>query len=194
MRVDGATDERPSHLEIQFWWTLRHFERPTFITLVSTRSSGASYLNRVELQNGCLVLAHANLFIPSNFSGSCFDPETGKLDQERLKANMDLATDIYISRCDNAPCGETTIRLYKGADSTAKQELSSSALTYLKGSKLQKSLLKQNNPEMYERIERVWRCKGCLLSTSSVVWMSIAPTRSVLNKCQCIRGFQVVLN
>lgn len=159
VRVDGATDEGPSHLEIQFWWTLRHLERPTFITLVSTRSSGASYLNRVELQNGCLALAHANLFIPSNLNGSCFDPETGKLDQERLKANMDLATEIYISRCDNAPCGETTIHLFKGADSTAEQELCSSVVTFLKGSKSQRQLLKQNNPGVYERIEKVWQIR-----------------------------------
>ena len=82
IHVDGATDEGPSHLEIQFWWTLRHLERPTAITLVTTRSSGASYLNRVELQNGCMALAHANLFIPSNLNGSCFDPQTGKVDQD----------------------------------------------------------------------------------------------------------------
>ena len=177
VRVDGATDEGPSHLEIQFWWMLRHLERPTFISLVTTRSSGASYLNRVELQNGCLALAHANLFIPSNLNGSCFDPESGKLDQERLRANMDLATDIYISRCDNAPCGETAIRLYKGADSTDKQELCSSVLTFLKGSKLQKRSLKETNPTVYERIENVWQIRqkhmvqGLPPSTLSVVWM-----------------------
>ena len=85
VRVDGATDEGPGHNEIQFWWTLRHMQRPTVVTLVTTRSSGASYLNRVELQNGCLALGHANLFIPSNLNGSCFDPQTGKVDQDRLK-------------------------------------------------------------------------------------------------------------
>lgn len=51
IRVDGATDEGPSHLKIQYWWTLRHFTRPTFVTLVTARN-GASHLNRVELQNG----------------------------------------------------------------------------------------------------------------------------------------------
>ena len=51
IRVDGAVDEGPSHLEVQFWWTLRHFERPTIATLVTTWDSGASYLNRVELQD-----------------------------------------------------------------------------------------------------------------------------------------------
>ena len=72
---------------------------------------------------------------------------------------MDLATEIYISRCNNAPCGEATIRLFKGADSSAQQELCSSVLTFLKGSKLQRQLLKQNNPMVYDRIEKVWQIR-----------------------------------
>lgn len=31
--VDGAMDERLSHMEVQFWWTIRHYERPTVATL-----------------------------------------------------------------------------------------------------------------------------------------------------------------
>ena len=61
IRVDGASDEGPLHQEVQFWWALRHLTKPTLVTLVTTRNSGSSYLNRVELQNGCLSLAHANL-------------------------------------------------------------------------------------------------------------------------------------
>ena len=49
VRVDGASDEGPSHLEVQFWWTLHHLESPTLATLVTSRSSGSSYLNCVEL-------------------------------------------------------------------------------------------------------------------------------------------------
>ena len=71
IRVDGATDKGPSHQEIQFWWTLHNLQRPTVVTLVTSRNSDVSYLNRVELQNGCLALAHANLFIPSNVHGTC---------------------------------------------------------------------------------------------------------------------------
>lgn len=123
IRVDGATDEGPSHLEVQFWWTLRHFRRPTFATLVTAHCSGSNYLNQVELQNGCLALAHSNLFIPSNLNGLCFDPDSGTIDQQRLKANMDTATDIYISCCNGAPCGESVIHLVKGADSSRNQEL-----------------------------------------------------------------------
>ena len=64
VRVDGAADEGPSHEEVQFWWSARHLSRGRVVTLVTTRSSGSSYLNRVELQNGCLSLGHANTFIP----------------------------------------------------------------------------------------------------------------------------------
>lgn len=53
IRVDGATDEGPSHDEVRFWWTVRHFKYKKVVTLISSRSSGSSYLNRVELQNGC---------------------------------------------------------------------------------------------------------------------------------------------
>ena len=123
---------------------------------MTIRSSGASYLNRVELQNGCLALAHANLFIPSNLNGSCFNPETGRLDQERLKRNMDLATDIYISRANNAPCGDTVIHLFRGADSNTNQDIRSDLLVFFKGTKVEKQRLKQNNPNRWEFMENVW--------------------------------------
>ena len=79
IRVDGGNDEGPSHEEVQFFWTARHIEIPTVTTLVTTRSSGSSYFNRVELQNGCMALAHTNLFIPSTLAGSCLDSKTKKL-------------------------------------------------------------------------------------------------------------------
>jgi len=89
IRVDGGSDEGsdegPGHIEVQFWWTLRHIEKPTSATLVSSRNSGASYLNHVELLNGCLALGHSNMFIPSNLEGTCFDPQTGKVDNDRLR-------------------------------------------------------------------------------------------------------------
>jgi len=148
-RIDESTDKGPAHLEIQFWWTLRHLQRPTFATLLTTRSSGASYLNRVELQNGwCLSLGHSNSFIPSNLNGSCFDPGTGQLDHQRLQANMDLATDIYIRRRDGAPCGSASIHLFKGADSSTHHELSTHVLTILKGSQTQKKQLMQEKSEV----------------------------------------------
>ena len=70
IRVDGAMDESPSHDEVQFWWTARHIDEKKMATLVTTRSSGSSYLNRVELQNGCLARGHSNTYI-------CMDPTSG---------------------------------------------------------------------------------------------------------------------
>ncbi len=122
IRVDGAGDEGPSHGEVQFLWTARHLAKGSIATLVTTRSSGSSYINRVQLQNGCLSLALSNLFIPATLGGSCFSSDTGKVDKAKYTRNMDLATDVYISRANHCPCGETTISLYKGADSSEKQE------------------------------------------------------------------------
>ena len=51
--------------EVQYWWTLRHLNKGYYGTIVTARISRQSYLNRVELQNGCLALGHSNLFIPS---------------------------------------------------------------------------------------------------------------------------------
>ena len=99
------------------------------------RNSGGSYLNRVELQNGCLALGHANLFIPSTLGGSCVDSATGKIDEKKLKHNMDLAMDVYLSQVDS-PCGETTIRLFKGADSSERQRIRPYLIQFLKGSNI----------------------------------------------------------
>ena len=71
IRVDGAADEGPSHEEVQFWWTARHLEAGKLVTLMNSRSSASSYLNKVELQNCVLSLRHANLFIPSTLNGTC---------------------------------------------------------------------------------------------------------------------------
>ena len=111
IRVDGAMDEGPSHEEVQFYWTERHIMKCKVVTIVTTRSSGSSYLNRVELQNGCLSLGHSNLFIPSTLSGSNIDQATGLIDNERLRTNMSMAIDAYISRVDGSSCGHTEIKL-----------------------------------------------------------------------------------
>ena len=91
IRVDRANDEGPFHEEVQLWWTERHFKRPTIATIISARSS---HLNRVELQNGCLSLGHAKLFIPSTIGGSCTDLNSTRENTDAIKLphNMDLAT------------------------------------------------------------------------------------------------------
>ena len=84
--------------------------------MVTTRSSSSSFLNRVELQNGCLSRGHSNLFIPSTLSGSC--SEDSNINNDILCRNLDLAIDTYISFVNKAPCGSTVIHLYKDADCT----------------------------------------------------------------------------
>ena len=92
IRVDGASDEGPSHHEVQFLWTEQHLESGSYATLVTCRNSGASYLNQVELQNRCLALGHANLFILSTLGGYCVDSATGKIDEKKLKHNLSCCT------------------------------------------------------------------------------------------------------
>ena len=62
------------------------------------------YLNRVELQNGCLSLGHSNTFIPSILAESCINDETAKIDESKLRENLTLAISAYVSRLDRCPC------------------------------------------------------------------------------------------
>jgi len=82
------------------------------MTLISSHSSGSNYLNRVELQNRCLALGHTNLFIPSTFVGSVFNPDTGEIDDSFLHKNMELAMSVYINCINKSPCSSTVIHLY----------------------------------------------------------------------------------
>ena len=109
IRVDGASDEGSSHSEVQYWWTLRHVQKERLATMVTTCSSSSSYLNRVELQNRCLSLGHANTFIPSTLSGSCVDLNTGTVNLSILKENLNQAITAYISRVIGCPCGDPVI-------------------------------------------------------------------------------------
>ena len=155
VRVDGATDEGPSHEEVKYWWAVRHLECKRLVTLVSSRSSGSSYLNRVELQNGCLALGHTNLFIPSTLGGSPYNPDTGLIDLDRVEKNLDMAASVYIERVNRCPCGETVIHLFKGDDSSSLQLQRKHLLVYLKGSKKKKNDLKTREPDLYSYFELV---------------------------------------
>ena len=95
IRVEGATDEGPSHHEVQFLWTERHLSLHTKVTLVSTRSSGDSSLNWVELQNGCLTRGHSNLFIPSTLNGAPYNVN-GTFSEELLRQNFSCHRSINI--------------------------------------------------------------------------------------------------
>ena len=160
IRVDGASDEGPSHEAVQYWWTEWHINQSKLATLVATRSSGSSYLNRVELQNGCLSLGHSNTFIPSTLGGSCTDPNTGRLNKDKLVENLELAISAYISRVDGCPCGETNIKLFRGSDSTRYQKINDSLRIFLKGSKKLKQSLQLKDPELFSHFEQVWEVRN----------------------------------
>ena len=127
------------------WWgsiswrgpTERHIQSRKAATLVTTRSSGSSYLNRVELQNGSLALGHYNAYIPSTLADSCIDPQRA-ICEDKLKCNLSIAIDAYISRVDGCCCGDTTIHLYKGAESCVSKVDREKLLVFLKGSKWEK--------------------------------------------------------
>ena len=157
IRVDGAADEGPMHEEVQFFWSARHLEKGYYATYVTARCSGQSYLNRVELQNGCLGLGHSNLYIPSTLTGTNMD--SSKVNYERIRKNLDLAIDVYIDRVDNSPCGDGTIKLVKGADSPSNQELRKYVIQFLKGSKAQKNRLQVDHTYVYDYINRVWKVR-----------------------------------
>lgn len=155
--VDGCSDKPPSHEEEQFYWTERHLIKGNESIVVTTRHSGGSYLNRVELLNGCLAVAHSNLFIPSTLGGPCYT-EKG-LDKEQLAKNLELAMDVYIKKVDGAPCAKQPIRLVKGANGVrAKhvEERRPKLMTFLKGKKKEKEALKRLEPALYSYFQDVW--------------------------------------
>ena len=161
IRVDGALDECPSLKEVQFHWTEIHYTEDKVCSCVTSRYSGGSFLNGVELMNGCLARAHSNLFIPSTLTGSNFS-ENG-LDETKLFENLDLATDVYIDRFDGAPCGETTIKLFKGSkDEHAEYLLSRrpNLLTFLHGSKKERTELQRQNSTQFEYFSQIWNLRN----------------------------------
>lgn len=145
IRVDGASDEGPTHLEVQFLWTEWHLKMSKVCTMVTARYAGGSYLNRVELMNGCLTSrAHSNMFIPSTIHGSNFNESS--LDEEVLERNLRTATQVYINRCDGAPAGSSTIKLVEGCRDDTAAEIHARKphlLTFLKGTMKKKEELKQ---------------------------------------------------
>ena len=157
IRVDGAGDEGPRHFEIQFLWTERHVSKGKKCTIVTTRYSGGSYLNRVELMNGCLAKGHSNLFIPSTLNGSCHG--VNGIDKEKLQQNLESAIDVYIDRVNGTPCGGSAISLVKGAtDDIAKnlQERRPKLITFLRGSQKAKDKLKETDPTLYKYFVEIW--------------------------------------
>lgn len=128
----------------------------------------------MELQNGCLSLGHAHTFIPSILGGSCYNQQTGEIDDEKLCRNVDLAIEAYISisRVNQCSCGDTCIHLFRGADADDHCEARDSLLTFLKGSKQQRILYVERNHSCMlgsslcgMSAKNIW-LRDCLLRTS----------------------------
>ena len=191
IRVDGAMDEGPSHDEVQFWWTDWHMSRGKVATLVTTRSSGSSYMNSVELQNGCLALGHSNTFIPSTITGSCINPSTGKVDDDKVKENLDVAIDAYVSRVDGCPCGETCIHLFKGPQSDEYHLKRAKLAAFLK-SKKKRAALRQSDPEVYSYFDKVWSVRNNHMMTGlpSYIFYLLCCYKAGCKHPLCIKGKQ----
>ena len=163
IRVDGVSDEGPSHAEVQFLWTERHMTRPTKVALV-TRASGDSLLSIVELQNGCLSIGHSNLFIPSTLCGEPYD-EKGKFSETKHCDNMDTAVQQYINRVNGTPCMGTSIDLHRGGTEHCMIDRRSRLLVFLKGSAKDKAELKNKYPEEYSHFQKVCTWSACHQTT-----------------------------
>jgi hypothetical protein len=159
--VDGAGDEGPSHFEVQFMWTEWHFKMAKVCAVVTSRFSGGSYLNRVELLNGCLAVGHSNVFIPSTILGS--NRGTDGTDNVKLQANLDAAADVYINTVAGTKCAGDPIFLVKGAkDEVSKRYLErrDHLLTFLQGSAKKQSAFKKEFPEEYAYFSKVWTIRN----------------------------------
>ena len=153
IRVDGAVDEGPTHVEIQFLWGERHFKYGKVCTLITTRESGGSCLNKVELMNGCISKAHANLFIPSTLMGS--NKNEKGLDECKITENMEVATNVYIDHVHGAPCLGTKLVMKKGAKESDLVNRRNDLLTFLKGKKKEKDKLRSDKPELFDYFSSV---------------------------------------
>ena len=161
IRVHGATDEGPSHNEVQFVWTEHHLNTGKLCTIVTSRFSGGSYLNRVELQNGCLAQGHSNLFIPSTIHGSNLNDRG--VDQDKLRTNLDAATDVYINSVSGSKCAGKPIKLVNGACNTLSKDYSArreNLTTFLQGSKKKKLLFQRQYPEEFNYFTKVWAVRN----------------------------------
>ena len=78
-----------------------------------------------------------------------YGKETGLMNMEKVKENLDLAASVYIKRVNNCPFRQTVIQLFKGADSSELQVQCEHLMVYLKGSKKKREELKLKQPKLY---------------------------------------------
>ena len=163
--------------------------------MVTTRCSEDSYLNRVELQNGCLSKGHSNTFIPSTLCGSPFNNEGG-LDEQKYKANMSAAVDQYIERVDGTACMKTKIHLTRGTEDHVFTARRSQLLTFLKGKKEDQKDLKRKNPTLFQYFTEIWQVRNNHMDESlpiNYVFMLKCCGRKGCPHPSCIKGKKYIL-
>ena len=131
--------------------------------MVTARYAGGSYLNGVELLNGCLAVGHSGIFIPSTIHGSNLCEDSGSIDNEKLCKNLSAAIDVYINKVSVATFSGKEILLTKGDSSeTAKnyQERRERLATFLKGAKYKQEALRRSYPQEFEYFEKIWSIRA----------------------------------
>eukprot|EP00112_Aurelia_sp_Birch-Aquarium-sp1_P004498 Seg1510.2 transcript_id=Seg1510.2/GoldUCD/mRNA.D3Y31 product="hypothetical protein" protein_id=Seg1510.2/GoldUCD/D3Y31 len=185
-QVDGAGDENPAFLEVQFYWTECHYCEGRTCTLLTARNSGGSYLNRVELLNGCLAIGHSGVFIPSTIHGSNISKSSGKVDKEKLCQNLNSALDVYIDWVSGITFDGKAILLLKGDTSkTARQyhERRHRLNIFLKGPKYKKNELEKTHSEEFGYFQMIWtiRCNHMVQNLPNNYMFMLLPC----NKVKC---------
>lgn len=142
-------------------WTEWHLNMRKVCTMVTSRYSGGSYLNQVELLNGCLAVGHSNVFIPSTILGS--NRNIAGIDNEKLQANLDATADVYINTVSGTTCAGNPIVLVKGAINKVSRrylERRDHLLTYLQGSAKKQLAFQEEFPEEYAYFSKVWTVRN----------------------------------
>ena len=101
----------------------------------------------MKLINEWLIAkAHANLYIPSTLSGKNYG--SNGLNSEKLRENLDLATDVYIDRVNELACCGTTLQLYKEGQNDTITARRQSLLVFFKGKAKERMPAKAKRPRL----------------------------------------------
>ena len=100
-----------------------------------------------------MAISHSNLFIPSTLHGSNFNPHDGGIDNEKLEKNLTTAADVYTSKCNGAPCGESSIILIKGNKNDLAKKYQE------RRPQLLKEELKTDQPTLYDYFCEIYGLK-----------------------------------
>ena len=167
---------------MQFMWTEWHFKMAKVCTFVTSRFSGGSYLSHIELLNGCLAVGHSNVFIPSTILGS--NRNTDGIDNEKLQANLDAASDVYINTMTGTKYAGNPIVLVKGARNEVSKrylERRDHLLTFLQGSAKKQSAFEKEFPDEYAYFSKVWNiCNNHIIKN--------LPENYLFMLCPCYRN------